>query len=221
MPSRARHNKAPGHARKRASRVNELVRPGMLSSTPGVLQPVFPLRGSLSNHAYPVIQTTATPVTITSSTLATTYGNVNFILNLLDQYTSFTAVFDQYRFRMVEVVFRPRVIPVSAATNTGLLATVIDFDDSTNLASFAQAEDYENVMVGKGDESQRRTLIPHAALAAYSGVFTSFANVQNQWLDAASAGVIHYGIKTAWTATDVAYTTDITVRYWIEFRNVR
>jgi len=187
----------------------------------GILQPVFPLRGSLSNHRYGVIQTTATPVTITSSAVATTYGNVNFILNLLDQYSSFTSVFDQYRIRMAEVAFRPRTIPLLAATNTGLFATVLDFDDGNNLTTFAQAEDYENAMIGKGDEPQRRTLIPHAALAAYSGAFTSFANVQDMWIDAASSGVVHYGIKTAWTQTDVAYTTDITVRYWVEFRNVR
>jgi len=124
---------------------------------------------------------------------------------------------------MVETTFRPRVtmVAASATTNPGILVTVVDNDDSNNLTSFAQAEDYENAIVGTGIQCQTRTQVPHAAVAAYSGAFSSFANVASPWIDCTSAGVVHYGIKTAWSTTDIVYTTDITNRYWFEFRNVR
>jgi len=222
--SQVRNNHRRGR-KTRSSRPNHQLRISRAGGLPrsGVLEPVFPLLSTLQNKTYPFIQTTATPVTISSNTSGTSYGNVNFILNLIDQYTSFTGLFDQYRILMVETTFRPRstFAATSATVNPGLLAIVVDNDDSNNLTSFAQAEDYENCITGTGLQTQTRTQVPHAAIAAYSGSFSSYANVASPWIDCTSPGVIHYGIKTAWTATDIVYTTDITNRYWFEFRNVR
>jgi len=217
VPRRARQNKSPNHKKKLHA-----VKAGQLPEA-GVLEPYFPLMSTVQNKIYPFIQTTATPVTITSSVVGTAFGTVNFILNLIDQYTTFTALFDQYRIRMVETCFRPRATQAltTSASNPGTLCTVVDNDDSNALTTFAQAQDYENAITGTGLQSQTRTQVPHAAMAAYSGAFSSFANVASPWIDCTSPGVVHYGIKTAWTQTDVAYTIDITNRYWFEFRNVR
>jgi len=214
----------PRHSRKGRSPGFEFTRAGIPSAiSEAVRQPIFPLARTLNDQTYNIIQSAAAPVTVTSSSVAATFGTVNFILNLIDQVTQLTSIFDQYRIRMVEVAFHPRV-SVSAPTvaaNTGLFTTVIDVDDSAVLTTIGQAQDYSSAVTGRGIDSQRRTLVPHAAIAAYSGAFTSFANERSPWLDAASPGVIHYGMKTAWSITDVAYTIDISVRYWLEFRNVR
>jgi hypothetical protein len=198
-------------------------RAGSSSRASGVLEPRFPLLSTVQNKVYSFVQTTASPVTMSSSVSGTSYGNVNFILNLIDQYTSFTGLFDQYRIRMVETRFVPRVnmVAASAVTNTGQFVTVVDNDDSNNLTSFAQAEDYENAVTGTGYQAQTRTQVPHAALAAYSGSFSSYANVASPWIDCTSPTVQHYGCKMAWTGTDQVYVMDITNRYWFEFRNVR
>jgi len=62
---------------------------------------------------------------------------------------------------------------------------------------------------------------PHIATAAYSGVFTSFKNEPSTWIDVASPGVQHYGLKVA---ADVTSTNSVAikmfVRVWVQFRNV-
>lgn len=136
--------------------------------------------------------------------------------------SSLTAVFDQYRIPLIEVCFRPRAnFEYSASANTGQLITVIDLDDSVPLTTMGQAADYANALIGRGIDSQRRVFRPHCALAAYSGTFTSYANVASPWIDCTSSGVIHYGVKTAWSQTDSVYSVDFTVRILAEFRNVR
>jgi hypothetical protein len=219
---RVSQKKSPKRAKGKSRKQTHVARPGWAGTTEGVVDVTMPLAATINNRSYSVIQTSATVNTLTSSSVSVTYGNFSYTLSLIDQVNSFTAVFDQYRIRMVELTFYPRVTVESLNTvNTGLLATVIDYDDASNLTSFAAALDYENCLVGRGLDPQKRTFIPHVAMAAYSGAFTSFANVGDQWIDCASTGVVHYGAKTAWTITDVAYTMDAVSRVWLEFRNVR
>lgn len=190
--------------------------------TAGVLEPIFPTRQTVLNCTYSIIQTSISGQTLVSSTTVPTYGAIYFTLNSIDQSAQLTSVFDQYRIDMVEVCFKPRItMPTTASQNTGLFSTVVDVDDNNTLTSVNAAYDYENCVSGKGSEEQRRTLVPHCALAAYSGAFTSYANVASPWIDANSPAVVHYGVKTAWTVTDAVYTTDVLVRYKITFRNVR
>jgi len=182
----------------------------------------MPLASTINTKVYDIIQHTGTPVTISSSTTLATFGIVNFYLNLLDQATQLAAVFDQYRVMMMEVSVLPRVnTEYLPAVNTGLLTTVIDYDDSTALTTTAQAYDYENALTGRGLDPQKRTFIPHIAVASYSGSFTSYANRAQQWIDCSSGGVFHYGLKTAWSPTDAVYTCDLVTRVWMQFRNVR
>jgi hypothetical protein len=217
-PSRPVHKKTKGKSQRRT----ELSRPGAFAAQEAISQPVFPLRDAFLNKVYGTVQTTSATVTLTSSAVANTFGYVSFTLALLDQVNQWTSVFDQYRVRMMEVTFRPRMTQESVSTaNTGLFTTVIDVDDSALLTTIGQANDYATALTGRGLDNQRRTLVPHVAMAAYSGAFTSFVNDVDQWIDAASTGVIHYGVKTAWTITDVAYSIDTTTRVWVEFRNVR
>jgi hypothetical protein len=137
----------------------------------------------------------------------------------LDQVSAYLSLFDQYRVTALEVWVIPRITTVTSATaNSGQVATVIDYDDSTALGSFNSALDYENVLVGSGVDGHYRKWVPHVAVTtAGSGV----ENARMVWLDAASTGVAHYGIKMVWTQTDVAYESDIFVRYHLEWRNVR
>lgn len=199
-----------------------MVRAGSSSAQQGIMQLRFPLRETIDNRVYPFIQSVAA-ITITSSNVANVFNAFSFSLSQLDQVSSLIAVFDQYRIRMVEVEFLPGVNDNNTtATNTGLFTTVIDYDDSSSLTSFNQALDYSNALTGTGYEAQRRVFQPHAALAAYSGTFTSYGNVQSPWIDCSSTTVAHYGVKTAWTPTSVTgQIMTMLPKFWIEFRNVR
>lgn len=201
--------------RLRVSRVNPV-------NSEGVLEPVFPLRHTLSNEVYPFIQEALTTYTFSSSASAASFGLVNFSFNLLDQYTSLANVFDQYKIKMVEVCFRPRtseVVNGSSAYNSGLFSSVIDYDDSTPLTAVGQAYDYQNCLTGRGIDSQTRVLVPHTNSTA--NTTTAAINLVAPWLDTSVSGIVHYGVKMAWTQTDQVYTMDISVRYYILFRNVR
>lgn len=156
-----------------------------------------------------------------SSTTVSTFGGLYFTVGALDQISSLTALFDQYRITEIEVWIMPRTTNNTVTSNTGLFASVVDYDDDTVLSTFATALDYTNVVVGTGIEGHYRRFKPHAAMAAYSGAFSAYANVESPWIDAASTGVRHYGIKTAWTATDIQYSSDVMVRLHTEWRNVR
>jgi len=59
------------------------------------------------------------------------------------------------------------------------------------------------------------------AVAAYAGSFTSYANMEPQWIDCASPSVQHYGFKCAVNPTGVAMTFDLIGKIWVQFRNSR
>jgi hypothetical protein len=176
----------------------------------------------LDNAPYRILQMVNIG-SITSSASLAVFNGVVFSLSQVDQVSSLIAVFDQYRITEIEVWYMPRTssTSVTGTGNAGLLASVLDYDDGTALTSFASALDYTNALVSSGVDGHYRRFKPHCAVAAYSGAFTSYANVESPWLDAVSTTVQHYGVKTAWTVTDTAYTQDILARFHVEFRNVR
>jgi len=158
----------------------------------------------------------------TSSTTVPTFTASSFTVGSLDQIASLTAVFDQYRVDEVELWLTPRCSSITAQGATpGLFSSVIDYDDANLLTTINQALDYDNVLTTSGITGHYRRFKPHVATAAYSGAFTSFANETSPWIDAASTGVAHYGLKTAWGITTSATVYDMIVRMHLSWRNVR
>lgn len=106
---------------------------------------------------------------------------------------------DQYKILAARVTIVPDQNAVGLFTNSTTsyvpLYCVLDFDDSSNLSSIAGAQAYSNCVVLGAGESCERLFKPRMAIGAYSGTFASFANVGDLWIDAASTGVQHYGIK--------------------------
>jgi len=161
--------------------------------------------------------------TITSNIATAVFAAFAFVASAIDQISSLTAVFDQYRIDELEVWFWPKIQPgTGTISDPGLFATAVDYDDATALSTYNQALDYQNVLVSDGRQGHYHRFKPHAAIAAYSGAFTSFANQASPWIDAASTGVQHYGVKGVWTATDTTgYTYAVQARFHMSFRNVR
>jgi hypothetical protein len=134
--------------------------------------------------------------------------------------------FDQYRYKAVRVSIRPQQNAVGLTTNSTTtvvpLYCVIDYDDDAALGSIGAAEAYSNCVVLEPGQSLSRTFKPRIAMAAYSGAFTSYANMEPQWIDAASNGVRHYGIKIYVPAATAGQTTlqswDIVIESFIEMR---
>jgi len=164
---------------------------------------------------------------ITKSTGATTYNNPTasvcyfgsgatnitadpcfsayFTLNDLNQATTYTALFDQYRIDKVRVTFTPVSYPNTALFSASNILNqpdcslwyTVDHDDSTVVSPLLALTEHEACQcVPFTGKPIHITFTPHIAAAVYaSGVFTSFADAKNPWVDCGSPDVQHYGIK--------------------------
>jgi hypothetical protein len=166
--------------------------------------------------------TTISPAFTTSTTLPTLVA-FNFQFGDLGDSGNLSTVFDQYRIDVIECWVLPQTSSQTDNTtsNHGLLASVIDYDDSTALSSFDAANQYSNCITACGISGHYRIFRPHAALAAYSGAFTSYANWEEMWIDMNSQTVQHYGLKIASTVTGSAYSWNMIVKYHCSLRNLR
>lgn len=179
------------------------------------------------NKPYSIVQTYESLAILTSSS-ATFVGNgVYFDLSAVNQSSSLTAVFDQYKIKMVEIWIIPRNPlsgTLSASEDRGLLYSVVDYDDANVLGSAGLYENYSNCVVSSAIIGHYRKFVPHAALAAYSGTFTSYTNEANMWIDSGSPAVQFYGVKIGVSQADIAADVvvyDAIIRLNVSFRNVR
>jgi len=170
------------------------------------------------------------PITQANAAGGDFFYATSFKLNDLDQVSSFTALYDQYR--ITKIVCRVRPIMnalqgISPATAYwGGIYVLVDFDDAVLPASLAVMREYETCRqfssVEKFDVVIEK---PHIALAAYSGAFASFANISGQWVDSASPTVQHYGIKFGVPHGQAAQTLlqswTVTAEYFCQFRNTK
>jgi len=173
----------------------------------------------VNNKPYLVLQGSEIGNVLTISASVAAFGSIGFTLTLLDQASAFASVFDQYRIRLIETW----MIPQFASSNQQVTnwCTVEDYDDATALTTYAAALDYTNVMSTPLSDGHYRRFVPHIAVAAFSGSFSSFENVVAPWIDAASSAVAHYGIKTASLASGAAGAVIMNARLHVQFRNVR
>jgi hypothetical protein len=182
----------------------------------------MPSVGAFDNKIYNVVDGYWLGNAITSNTTIAQGTALSFALNSCADYASLTAVFDQYRIMAAEVTLMPSATNQANNGTAGHVWTVLDYDDSTALSSIDAALDYPNVVVMNGLDSQVRSFVPHVAVGVYGGsTFTSYGNRAQQWLDAASPGVPHFGYKIVTAATSVAQVYDASVKLHIQFRNPR
>jgi len=164
----------------------------------------------------------AAPVTLTNSTVTETLYAFQFLLSYVPSYTEFTALYDQYQIAAVHLRFVPTVntsTPLDPLQ--GFIILAVDYDDSTTPANIDALYQYGSAAVFGAGKEIRFTLRPRAALAAYSGAFTSYANFGNMWIDIASSNVQHYGLKVGMSASTPVHTWSVFATYVLRFRSSR
>jgi hypothetical protein len=221
-------NKKQGQRRpmKRRSQNNEISTTwSSLSGKVPHLQPAM----RFDNQVYRFFQTIDYPSVFTATTSTPGVYSLAPQLNSIagTQLAALQGVFDQYKIEEIEVWCEAQNQGGSGTTPIdqigGKLYSVIDYDDAANLATVAAALNYSNCIVSSFNQGHYRKWKPHIAMAAYSGAFTSYANMKAQWLDIASAAVQHYGCKFI---TDLSTSTsnvswDLRVRIRVSCRNIR
>jgi len=165
-----------------------------------------------------ILDTNFSSSTVAIQSTAYIYG-----LSTFDQVATLGALFDQYRIVKVLNKLTPRVTETNTiGTSIGCnLYTVIDYDDATLLGSVAAAREYTTCKESGPHEIVYRNFKPRIAMAAYSGAFSSFANMEDEWIDIASTTVQYYGLKTVTSTANANQTWDLRVEVHAEFRNVR
>lgn len=163
-----------------------------------------------------------------------------FCLADMPNSSEFTALFDRYRFKRVDLEIVPlanmsAVAPYGAVANGSvavMIHSALDYDDRAAVAATEAGIDALRQMAtyrmtnGVSNSPLRLTVVPRVALGAYaSSVFTSYANFPAPWVDCASSGVEHYGIKLVFELVnpsgDVHYVNyKIRATYHVEFKDV-
>ncbi len=157
-------------------------------------------------------------------------AGIPFHLTDVPNSTDFTSLFDQYRFVEVRIKFVPTTGnfgPSTSSTDFPKLMTVIDYDDATTPLNEDEMRQYETYQVTPNTQAVERVIQPPlAALASYSGAFTSYAQApRTMWFDCASAGIEFYGLKwyvppiSVVSGSYVLWTMEAT--YTLQFRRPR
>jgi hypothetical protein len=156
----------------------------------------------------------------------------SFNLSQLPSSSDFTALFDKYRITQIKYNFIPTVsVPnpdeaEGAFTDFPYIQSVIDYDDATTPATQNELRQFDTHQVNPLGTTFTRVIQPRAALASYSGAFTSFGQApRSMWFDCSSPGVQYYGLKFCVSAaanSGTPYTAWHTeIEYTIQFMNAR
>lgn len=178
-----------------------------------------------------IIVPVARTVTLVSNAAYTSpanYGALSFKLSDLPNYTEFTNLYDEYRFKAVKIMFVPtwnvNALPALDGTSTGTasvpaLYTWIDNDDNTAPTAITQGQQFSSFKAhGLLNQMRVRSVVPECSTALYSGTFTSYGQVKNQWIDNNSPSVIHFGLKFGIVNCSNYGAFDIVLTYYLEFR---
>lgn len=158
-----------------------------------------------------------------------------FTLADLPSVSTFVNLFERYKLNRVDVCLE-RMATVSSSTAVagsgnahGVVHTVIDYDD--NVAPLAsevganamRARDNYRCDTLMGPVPLKWSLVPRLGLPAYTGsVFNGYTSTQPQWIDSASTGVLHYGMKWLFevvnpTAAFAIMSVKFTFKYHLTF----
>ncbi len=151
------------------------------------------------------------PNAVTSAAGGVGYAK-NFQLDQIPQFADFVNLFDQYRFTHVTALFIPRTntnnLTVASNASTQTVSPILaafDPDDSTTPTSDTDVLSYPTCKVFPGYKVWKYHFKPRAAIAAYGGAFSQFADF-DQWCDCASDDVEWYALKV-WQEGDGASQT--------------
>lgn len=179
-----------------------------------------PAQAAKLNKVFTMVKTYERTQILSTSGIPT-QGAYFFDYNSINDSGSLTGVFDQYRIAMVEVTFLPDAQVSTSGTTAGpLFASAVDKDDVTSI-SLLQLGDYPGAIVTMSVKPHVHTFVPSAALAAYSGTFTSYSIVDAPWIDVASPSVQHYGVKYAFSAATQVAAYEVRVRLMLQLKQVR
>jgi hypothetical protein len=183
---------------------------------------VYTDQGNSNSEVYHYVQHYATG-TISSGSTAI-FGSYSQSLNSLDQVSTFTGLYDQYKFDLIEATFYPMVTYGIATSGSSplypLIWVYVDYDD-TSTPSLALAHQRQDAIVNDCFTKFTVRYKPQIATAVSTGSFTGSGNV-NLWVDCSSPTVLWYGLKYAVEAGSATAVVgwNVSFKAFFSFRNV-
>lgn len=163
---------------------------------------------------------------MTSTSGAPGFYSFTFRVQDLPDFTSYSAIWDEYRINKIVAIITPLTQAGNPATAPGYgpLVTAMDFDDGLTPTSFGQVLQYANSMIHPNDGKQVfRTFTPKYRLAAYNGTTTINSSLSTNFIDLAAGDIEHYSLKCAVrqaTSTNVQ-SYHVIFKYVVTFRKSR
>jgi hypothetical protein len=160
------------------------------------------------------------------------YLGINFHINELSSTSNFSNIYDSYRIRRVDVLFRAvcvqMVVSGSSSTDDSVqnipeVYTAIDLDDSSAPTAIADLERYATMMQCLATSSFVRKFTPRYLTPIYNGLSSAYAlGDPNVWLDLANSNIPHYALKFAMTPDSGAnnnarFVYAVTIKYHVQF----
>lgn len=173
----------------------------------------------------------ATNPVVTSTSLADGLYSWKFTLQDLNDYTSYQAIYDQYRINWIKAFIYPvsQDKTPSNQLDWAPMVSVIDYDDANTPTSYYQLLQYGSSMVHTTAPTQKivvRKFRPCVQAGNYNssapGLSSSGVN-SSPWLDIAVPTIDHYGFKIAVkqsTSTNVS-SYYVMFQYCISFNQTR
>jgi len=157
---------------------------------------------------------------LTQSATLNTFGSSQFTASQLAEFASWSAVFDQYRIKEIEVVLQfPMSENTGMGSDEGRYVSVIDTDDAAAPTDLDILCAYSTAVESSCTQVHYHRWAPGVPVDLYTGAFGGFGNVTSPWIDCGSSGVIHYGLKYGSTPGVGLGVLRMTYRFHIEFRS--
>lgn len=184
-----------------------------------------PKLGFGDQQIYTIVEGVQVAGWLTPSNSVEVPASRTFQLSDFSDASSLAAVFDSFRIMDVECWIVPRFTADQlGAQSTGLLVSVVDLNDISNLVSVQTALASTNAMVGSTVDGHYRRFVPMAAEEVYkSGVSTGYAEKPaSTWMNTADAAVPFFALKAiSTTVVTAAVSYDLIFRMKVQFRRVR
>jgi len=175
------------------------------------------------NKIFTFIQSSGQGTVLTSSVSVPVFQAKSWTTADIFQFSSFAAVFDQYRIDDIEVWLEPSGIGLTVGyTGNVKIFSVVDYDDANVPSSVSALQQYTNCTSARLTDGHYHPFKPHIAVAVYNGSFAGFANKKADWIDVASTSVQHYGFKFGIDVTNNSSDVklDMHTRITVSFRNL-
>lgn len=174
---------------------------------------------------------------IASNTLTqtTSLQNLSWLFRISDvpNAINFKTIYEQYRINKIVVKFIPmasqvvqNTVSTGGAVSAGILATVLDWSNSSTLAFLSDYEQYQNFKF-QGVFSRRehtRIFKPSIIENAQAGTGVGQVVAKNKWLSFTDTETNHFGIKIYLDAapdTTVSQSFWVQCKFYVAFKNVK